>query len=367
MSATCNDFRQRLRVALEGGLRGEASLEAVRPLAWHEHLFTCTECRDLLEAEEALEDLLASLPSPVLPKLMARRILRRLSSERHQIDVQAKAPDLDHVLTSGDSVDVPVDLAVRVLEGISSEREANALDALLDRVPTPQIPNGLVERVRNAAHIEREAALDSLLELVPAPEIPAQLADRILAALDSERTTRPRTLRPQFGALRYVAAIAATLVVSLGAWRMIADPGTAFTSPDERENVASAGDDRAGLPDVPDVLYVPDAIEAPTGAGTELADAVNTGDGATLDPDTELTINAGSTAGELGVAPELLDPIALPEAAVLASLDILEDWELLMSEDLDVLLGSLDDADAELLFLLSGDSGLTDTTDTEEG
>ena len=49
--------------------------------------------------------------------------------------------------------------------------------------------------------------------------------------------------------------------------------------------------------------------------------------------------------------------MSLPDPSVLASLDVLEDWELLMSDDIDLLLGSLDEADTELLFLAGEEEG----------
>ena len=44
-----------------------------------------------------------------------------------------------------------------------------------------------------------------------------------------------------------------------------------------------------------------------------------------------------------------------PEAELLESLDLLEDWDLLMVDDVDLLLGSLDLVDQELLLLAALD------------
>lgn len=350
MSTNCKDFRRRLRAALEGGLRGEsASLEAVRPLSWHEHLFTCNECRDLLETEEALEEVLASLPAPVLPKKLAKRILERLATERLVPGIATGAVDLDNVLTTGDSVDVPTGLASRVLEGLEAARRdasVDTLDILLSTMPSPQPPTGLAARVLDGVRHEREAALDALLDLVPAPRIPEHLGDEILNALDEQRSASSAApiLRPSFGALHYVAAIAATLVVAFGAWRLVADDKPVGGNSGERNDIV-----RDDKPD--------------RGTGRELT----TESVAARDIDHAAT-DTGSpeTAVEVTPAIDVVEPKAAPNATLLASLDVLEDWELLMSDDIDMLLGSLDEADAELLFLIEANED-SSSLDTEEG
>jgi hypothetical protein len=333
MNANCKDFRHRLRDALEGGLRGESpSPEAVRPLSWHEHLFTCGECRDLLETEEALEEVLASLPVPILPKRLAKRILTLLATERRQRG--AEYADLDGVLTTGDSVEIPAGLARRILAGVSTARERgnmDSLDALLELVPNPVAPLGLSARVLDGVREESELALDALLDLVSAPRIPIDLAENILKGLDGQRagTLQATKLRPNFRALRYVAAVAATLAIVLGAWR--------FRS--EKE-LTGFGAGREGL------------VQESAAHGRPERDEPNEN---VAGLDVEGTVDDASNSSVDQI--EVLEAQTAPNRSLLASLDVLEDWELLMSEDIDVLLGSLDEADAELLFMIDTAEG----------
>jgi len=166
----CRSFRRRLEHALEGA-RGSVELTS---LAWHEHLLGCGDCRALLESEEALEILLASLPEPRLPPQLARRVLARL----------------------------------RAVEDL---RES-ALDRLLELDPAARAPGGLAGRVLAGLEREREAAdarLDALLERARAVEVPARLAQRVLAHLAEERVlARPR---------RRLLARRSTRLVALGA------------------------------------------------------------------------------------------------------------------------------------------------------
>ena len=327
MNSDCKQFRRRLRDALEGGLRGEApGLEAVRPLSWHEHLFTCGQCRELLEAEEALEEVLASLPAPVLPMKLVKRILERLALERLATGRAPSASDLDHVLTAGDVVDVPKELTARVLAGIvhtRGDQGAEQLDVLLNLVPAPEVSAGLSARVLRRTRAERELALDALLGLVPAPRIPAGLAGHVLDALDAERSSagERKMARPALGALQYVAAIAATLVVAFGAWRLAAEEKPGPNLSGERDGLVRA--DGTGSDPVRD--------EPRENVATREAN--------------------GTSVGGL-IETDAATPQPSQNDSLLASLDVLEDWDLLMSADIDVLLGSLDEADAELLFLI---------------
>ena len=344
MSTACQDFRQRLRVALEGSLRSEvSSLDSVRPLAWHEHLFTCHECRDLLEAEEALEHVLASMPAPTIPRELAQRLLLRLGTQRSAPELASGNVDLDSLLEIAQPIEIPADLSGRVLQKLHGERSAAAqhdLDVLLDALPEPVIPAGLSARTRRAVKLERSRSLDALLDLIPAPEVPANLAQGILATLEAERGAVPGVrgdtpiLRPRFGAVRYAAAIAATLVVAFGAWRL--------TSNSQPTDPREAG--REGV-----VQTQPETDSMGAGKGASPRNVVEVAG---------LENNQGTTP-----EPEALSAESLPDPSVLASLDVLEDWELLMSDDIDLLLGSLDESDAELLFLAAEDDELP----TEEG
>lgn len=285
---TCMNFRAHLRAALEGGATVEHGLSHDgRPLAWHEHLFHCAGCRELLEAEQALDELLASLPEPRLPLALAQRVLSRLSRQGELRDLS-----LDAVLELADEASVPVGLADRVLAGLVEARDEaeveRRLDTLLEVLPSPEVPAGLAERVLAGVRT------DQLLDHLPEPEVPVGLAGRTLDA------TQPAPiLRPHFG--RWAAAAAASLVLVFAGTRYFDD-----RTPNTDLNVARSD------------------VESPA------------------DIDEPVRPDAGTSglAGAQG---------SLPDQELLESLDVLEDWELLMSDDVDLLLGSLDDVDLELL------------------
>lgn len=238
MSAhACDDFRRSLAEALSGELARPSTTE----LQWHEHLLSCHECRSLLDAEEALEELLASLPDPHLPPDLARRVLARLELERHG--------------------------------RMETTETVEALDRLLDSSPRPVVPEGLGARVLRGLREARESAtrrpLDELLELVPAPEPPPGLAERVLARLAPARVEKPRTTLRLLRGGRRLAAAAVVLGLGLGLtflWTRTREP-----------------------------------------------------------------------------APEPVDD------ELLATLDVLENWDFLMSDDIDLLLVSLDPVDWTLL------------------
>ena len=162
----CADFRELLERAL---CEPAAQLQ---PLAWHEHLNVCPECRSLLEEEEALEHLLASLPEPRLPEALVDRVLSRLRDEH-------STADLD-VLLDLERIDEPEGLTVRVLD---------------------------------------ELELDRLLARVPEIEPPSGLSARVLAALESERREKTARVFP----LGRFAALAASLLAVLGLWALRGD------------------------------------------------------------------------------------------------------------------------------------------------
>ena len=109
----CRDFRSRLASLLSG----RASSASFGELAWHEHLLGCADCRALVETEQALEELLASLPQPQLPPELAQRLLARLEPARGDVA-------LDLLLERGDAVAVPGALASRMLAKLDSARAA---------------------------------------------------------------------------------------------------------------------------------------------------------------------------------------------------------------------------------------------------
>jgi len=253
-TVSCTEFRALLARAL-GGSRVDPAMRAT--LSWHEHLLGCAACRDLLAAEEALEELLTTLPEPHLPAGLTRRVLARLAAERAGDGSErepARAPALARV----------------------------RLDRLLDLAPEPVAPEGLAARVLAGVAGRRgpEADLDDLLGRVPPPRAPRGLAQRVLAALEGERAAPVHAGR--FGGARglpWTASAAALALVALGAWRIFARP----TAP-EPARVAS------------------------------------------LEPEVEL----------------------------LECLDVLENWDLLMSPDAELWFADLEPAD-EILLELAGD------------
>jgi hypothetical protein len=179
----CDVFRR----ALEARLRGRPNLGHLTQLGWHEHLLGCGDCRGLLEQEEALELLLASLPEPSLPRALTARVLERL----HAADDQAGHDQgLDRLLEL-DELRVPAGLADRVRAGVRAARTDQGLDVLLERA-------GQVE-------------------------LPPDLADRVLAGLRSERNLQPRLRLMSASVPGGWRAAAAALIVVGGAgllWKL---------------------------------------------------------------------------------------------------------------------------------------------------
>jgi hypothetical protein len=148
VSFDCRRFRDRLEAAIR---EPHASSELVE-LGWQEHLLECGECRKLLDAEEALEILLDSLPSPHLPPELARRVLVGL--ERAKERAASAADDLDRLLELDREAKSPAGLSSRLLAGLANERSEAALDRLLDLAPVPEIPVGLAARTLAALEDE---------------------------------------------------------------------------------------------------------------------------------------------------------------------------------------------------------------------
>lgn len=258
MNDRCAGFRHRLERALrQPGAHGVPS-----ELAWHAHLLGCAACRRLLEAEEALEVLLATLPEPQLPPDLAARVLAALASERRPLGVDA----LDRLLELDLAEAAPAGLAARVRSALAGARaEAHAVELAEERA-------GAAAR-----------RLDRLLELVPAPPAAPGLAQRVLAGLAAAREAERGAPVRRAGALlagrpvtRWAAAAAVVVGLGLGLSRLLA--------PAERP------------------------------------------------------------------APELARRLEV-DVELLSSLDVLENWDLLTSTDLDVLLAELDAFDEELLSL----------------
>ncbi len=235
MNAPCRDFR----LLLESRLTGRPAPERLVELSWHEHLFTCAECRTLLDAEEALESLLASLPEPRLAPEVRERVLARLSITRQEDGLDRL---LDVVLAEAP----PAGLARHVLAGLAGRSAARG---------TTQVA----------------ADLDSLLELdvVAAPE---GLAGRTLVALRLARRapTRRRTI------WRVVVVTAAAAALAALVW---------ITRPDS----ASSGVER--------VDYVQEPIVTPPDGASEQRRAPQVAPRATgSGTDTDVRVASGAPA-----------------------------------------------------------------------
>lgn len=254
MNPSCRRFRDRLASAL-GGPQG-APPESLLTLSWHEHLLGCAGCRAVLEAEEALEDLLASLPEPRLPAGVAERVLARLA--------------LDRLLDAAGGAPAPTGLAARVLAGLEGARSDAALDRLLGLLPTPAAAPGLAARTLAALEGERVAAA------APA-RAPAPL--------------RRRAPSPFALGLRLAAALALLVGGGLGLRALLRPDGT------PGEEVAS------------------------------------------------------------------ISPSEAPPTELLESLDLLEAWELITDDSIDVVLTSLDTADEVLLEIDQGEDPLEPVTE----
>lgn len=280
MKPACLDFR----AALERSLASRGAAHGA--LSWHEHLLGCADCRALLEAEEALDLLLATLPEPRLPDDLAARVLSRLRRAR------GAERELDALLALDLEPTAPSGLAHRVLAGLARERTESQPHA-----PQPHAP--------------AEARLDLLLERAGRVDLPRDLAARVLAGLETERVATPRSLRAVSAPRRrFLVAVAAAALVALGAWFWFARPDAPQPQPivDERTpgTPGTSGDGRES----PDSLRTPDA-------------------------------DASEEA---------------PSDELLAALDALENWDLLMREDLDLLLSTFATADELLLEFEAGDA-----------
>ena len=275
MKAECRTFRSRLI----SSLRGRADLTE---LSWHEHLLACRDCRDVLDAEEALEMLLESLPSPSLPTALAERVLARLEEVRPPTAAEQGA--LDRLLDLSTIEPAPADLARRVGVGIERKRaSADAeLDRLLDGQPDPRVPRSLASDLLARLEPHRERV---------APSKPLRVHDS-----DSPPVRRPMRWLPP-------VAVAAAALVLVAFWRL--------WSSDERQPTEPPG-----------------IVRAPESSEREAPRRVSD------DPEPGPPAPSGA------------DPV---DEELLASLDLLEDWELLTDDELDLLLSSLDPWDEALL------------------
>jgi len=375
VNAACSSFRS----LLEQKLAGRPDPSSLRSLAWHEHLLGCGACRTLLEDEEALEGLLATLPDPRLPPEIRRRVLVALARSRNEEDALDRLLDLDHdtlaptglargvldglaarraeiaagrdedplehLLVAGDTVDVPSGLAGSVLASLEHARRAGAerIDAAGELVGAQGEFAGAQGEFAGAqgklvgAQGERE--LDRLLDRAGAVAVPGALSTRVLDALrhqrtlpraipvaPTRRTTRVRTV--------WVYAAAAGLVATLAVWAVW--PRQPAPTPD---------------------VAVEDATSRPVedGTSTNRANGVDGRTASVDDPSRRVPATNGTStttpprdvAG--AGAPGDVEVARAPDAQMLAAMDVLENWDYLMQNDVDVLLSTIEPADEALL------------------
>lgn len=286
MNTDCLEFRGRLADALRG--RG-ADVTPLTPFPWQRHVMHCAACRTLLAEEEALEELLVSLPRPHLPPALARRVLLRLESAR-------RTPALD----------------------VAGEIDAE-LDALLERSSVEPPPPGLAMGIH--ARVRAERALDRLLELDP-PTIPQGLERRVLARLRLARapqaTPRATMATARRDSRRFASVAAGLAAVALGVWIL-------WGRVDADDPATTA---QIGTPQGP--------------------------------------LNAQRRSGDGAPAP--LGPESAPDEQMLASLELLEAWDLIAAaDDLDASLATWNALDEVLLDFEAADvTGANDSTDAPE-
>ena len=202
---------------------------------------------------------------------------------------------LEGLLDTLPTPELPPEVAQRVLIRLAAERadvqEADELDRLLEQADSnDSVPRGLAAGVLAGLASERlqplAAELDDLLDRMPSEPTPVGLSARVLNSLAAERA-RGRQRRPWVWRLRWPAAAIAGVLLA-GWWALSQKSMT----PDDSLRLA--------------------AVEAPL-SGTSSA----------------------SPSDEL--------------AQLLMNLDLLENWELLVPEELELLLASVDELDEALL------------------
>lgn len=413
MNASCISFRAVLEHKLAGGqARGELS-----QLAWHEHLLSCSECRNLLEAEEALEILLATLPEPRLPSELARRVIARLQEARQadavldallDLDREASAPAglsadvlarlqperervspgraldpielqearLDALLESDREIAARAGLSSRVLAALASARLAAHRDALLDSLLTRDreiaAPDGLAERVLDHLKPQRSAVArarsfdGATAHSNTGPSATARSSSRsrrtaagssiprdVQRAASSSRSapspaTATRAARIlQMPRSRWLYPLAASLLAAFVAWAVW--PRHKDSPHGSGENMVDSHGVTSGQPPESDPARAPDA---PRPIVPEVA--VHT------DTDTP----PDHIPAPVVPAPPALD--APPDPQMLAALDVLEQWDLLMGDNVDVLLSTLEPADEAVLEYHEGDPSTVKDADKPE-
>jgi len=322
VNAPCRDFRMLLenrlaRRATRPARRAtrpaqNAAPERLADLAWHEHLFTCEGCRALLDAEQALESLLASLPEPRLEPAVRDRVLARL---RHARDEER----LDSLLDIAGAPKAPSGLARSVLVSVTRREGDEQLDRLLD-LDVVTVPEGLTERTLTALHLARrfeltEPRLERRVELTALHLARRSELTTLRLARRSELTTLRLARRSELTTLRLARRSELTTLrlarrsekVRPLTWRIAGFAAAAAV-------LASIAWVVRGLETQRDVAPPPIVDVQPS--GTE--------------------------------RPEVGAPNAPVSDEMLAALDVLENWDVLVTEDVVTLLSTLP-ADAAVL------------------
>jgi hypothetical protein len=288
VNAACKSFRDALELRL-----ADASAAAQRELGWHHHVLTCEACRELLASEEALDALLATLPEPRLPRRLAERLLARLRAPQ-AVEVE---DGLDRLLALDQAAAAGEDVARRVLAELAPERAAlarrreAALDALLER-DVVKVPDGLAERTLAALADRRAVAPTGHAGSASGRRVASLAAATVAPATHAEQHATGRGRSVALLGARWTWLAAAGLVAALPAWLV----GSRVLRTDEPAPIVVEPRPRRELPARPDGSGVPE-----------------------------------------------------PDAQLLSALEVLEQWDLLMRDDVDVLLSTLAPADESLL------------------
>lgn len=301
----CREFRSRLADLIAG----HAPHASLGRLAWHEHLLGCNACRDLLQSEEALEILLSSLPEPHFPPELARRLLAVLEPAR------ADAA-LDSLLDRSLDAPVPSHLARNTLDKLAAAR----------RAANDEHQRSLVASQSSSldAPDAREVALDRLLGSVPVPAVPAALAQRVLARLSVVRAS---------------THVALPLRTAETARRASAPSLSATSSKTHVSTASSRAATHGASPSYRRLVLAAAVLVAALGVGAFVWSRFETAREGELDP------KRGQMVDSTPIAPSSLlplEPVAPmlsidePPEDLLASLDLLESWELLVDESLEV-------------------------------
>ncbi|HUR29381.1 MAG TPA: hypothetical protein VM509_14425 [Planctomycetota bacterium] len=312
MNPDCHDFRLRLAEALRlpsatiGGELAAPALGAALGLGWHAHVIHCGECRELLAEEEALDELLRSLPVPQLPRALAERVLSRLDAVRRGVD-------LDQLLDLELAAPAPANLARGVIERVHAEAR---LDRLLDRVPAAKAPAGLEQRVLAKLSLARRAKTAR----VPTASRSAARNSAPVSTPVIHSKVSHRQL-----ALRVAAGFALASIAAWGAWSL-------------RRAFLEQGQ-----------IVPPDLVQDPRGT-----DAIG------VTP--KVAVGPRVTVEPPAPVPPVAPVGAQPDDELLASLEIFEAWDILStSGGADASLSTLDSLDEYLLDFESSNSGSSTT------